>query len=285
MQMAVYRTIQISFWQDDFILDLTPEEKYFYMYLMTNSKTTQCGIYELPKKIVSLETGYNSDTIDKLLVRFEDYGKIKYCTETKEILLINWIKYNPINNINIKKCVLKELEKVKSEELLSLFEGVNKGLLRDLDTPTKKKEKEEEKEEEEEEEEEKEEEEEEMEKVPPAPLEKIKNIFNSTCKSYSSIRTVSAKRKEHLRARWKQHNYMLEVFEELFNKAESSDFLKGKNSNNWKADFDWLINDNNMAKVLEGKYENKGGGGSGSPGKRNDKDHDQYDNPDIGFTL
>ena len=32
--MAVYRHIHIDFWQDGFILDLTPEEKYFYMYLM-----------------------------------------------------------------------------------------------------------------------------------------------------------------------------------------------------------------------------------------------------------
>lgn len=47
--MAVFRQIHIDFWQDGFILDLTPEEKYFYLYLMTNSKTTQCGVYELPK--------------------------------------------------------------------------------------------------------------------------------------------------------------------------------------------------------------------------------------------
>ena len=50
--MAVYRNVHIEFWQDGFILDLTPEEKYFYIYLMTNSKTSQCGIYELPKRII-----------------------------------------------------------------------------------------------------------------------------------------------------------------------------------------------------------------------------------------
>lgn len=37
--MAVYRHIHIDYWQDGFVLDLTPEEKYFYIYLMTNSKT------------------------------------------------------------------------------------------------------------------------------------------------------------------------------------------------------------------------------------------------------
>lgn len=29
--MAVYRHIHIDYWQDGFVLDLTPEEKYFYM--------------------------------------------------------------------------------------------------------------------------------------------------------------------------------------------------------------------------------------------------------------
>lgn len=43
--MAVYRNVQVNFWQDDFVLDLTPEERYFYVYLLTCSKTTQCGIF------------------------------------------------------------------------------------------------------------------------------------------------------------------------------------------------------------------------------------------------
>ena len=52
---------------------------------MTNSKTSQCGIYELPKRIIETETGYNRETVDKLLNRFVEYKKIKYCKETGEI--------------------------------------------------------------------------------------------------------------------------------------------------------------------------------------------------------
>ncbi|MED4586702.1 replication protein, partial [Brevibacillus choshinensis] len=68
--MATYRQVHTSFWQDGFVIDLTPEEKYFFLYLMTNSKTTQCGIYELPMRIIEIETGYNRDTIGKLMDRF-----------------------------------------------------------------------------------------------------------------------------------------------------------------------------------------------------------------------
>ena len=44
---------------------------------------------------------------------------------------------------------------------------------------------------------------------------------------------------------------------EMFTKAESSDFLKGSNSKDWRASFDWLMKDSNFAKVLEGNYDNK----------------------------
>ncbi len=48
---------------------------------MTNSKTTQCGVYELPIRIIETETGYNRETVEKLLDRFCDYKKkILSCT-------------------------------------------------------------------------------------------------------------------------------------------------------------------------------------------------------------
>ncbi len=177
--MAVYRTVHISYWQDSFMLERTPEEKFFYIYLLTNSKTTQLGIYELPKKIIELETGYNHDTIEKLISKFEEYKKIQYSKRTNEVFLMNWIKHNPINNVNIFKCVSKEITEVKEKdflgELCSILDGYTgqwlgkldknerepidfaealKGLIRGLDAPWKKKEEEKEKEKEEEEEEE-----------------------------------------------------------------------------------------------------------------------------------
>ena len=119
--MAVYRHIHIDYWQDGFVLDLTPEEKYFYIYLMTNSKTSQCGIYELPKRIIETETGYNRETVDKLLNRFIDYKKIVYCDETREVFLTNWIKHNKIVSPKVKKCVYEELKKIKSIDMVNLF--------------------------------------------------------------------------------------------------------------------------------------------------------------------
>ncbi|MEK3993673.1 DnaD domain protein [Psychrobacillus sp. FSL K6-2365] len=111
--MSKYRSVQVSFWQDAFVLDLTPEEKYFYVYLMTNSKANQIGIYELPKRIIETETGYNRETVEKLLNRFMDYEKIIYNEPTKEVMLLNWSKHNWNNSPKVVKRVEDELKGVK----------------------------------------------------------------------------------------------------------------------------------------------------------------------------
>jgi len=121
--MAIYRAVQVSYWQDAFVLNLTPEEKFFYIYLLTNSKTTQCGCYELPLKLAALETGYDVETIKKLIKRFEEYGKIKYSENTQEILILNWSKYNKSSSPDVQKCIEKEIKNIKNERFKLLLTG------------------------------------------------------------------------------------------------------------------------------------------------------------------
>ena len=83
----------------------------------------------------------------------------------------------------------------------------------------------------------------------------IVDKYNSICVSLPKVIKLSNNRKKAIGARLKQ--YSVEDFEKLFEMAESSSFLKGQNNRNWSADFDWLIKDANMAKVLEGKYNDK----------------------------
>lgn len=83
----------------------------------------------------------------------------------------------------------------------------------------------------------------------------IRDMYNETCVSFPKVTTLSDKRKKALSARLKV--YKVDDFKRLFTKAEESDFLKGANKNNWSATFDWLICDANMAKVLDGNYDNK----------------------------
>lgn len=69
---------------------------------------------------------------------------------------------------------------------------------------------------------------------------------------------ITDSRREHLKARM-QEKLFVEHFEEVLDKIKSSPFLSGKRSSkdhpNWKADFDWIIkNQDNYTKILENKY-------------------------------
>lgn len=94
-----------------------------------------------------------------------------------------------------------------------------------------------------------------------APYEQIKDMYNSICTSYPQLRSMSDNRKKAIKARLRQ--YSIDDFKCLFEKAENSSFLKGANNRNWSATFDWLIKDSNMAKTLDGNYDDR-------PTQRND---------------
>lgn len=86
------------------------------------------------------------------------------------------------------------------------------------------------------------------------PYADIVNLYNSICLSYPKVTTISDRRKQALKARL--NKYTLDDFKKMFELAEASDFLKGSNNRDWSANFDWLIKDSNMAKVLDGNYNN-----------------------------
>ncbi|MEY8367583.1 hypothetical protein AALA24_02330 [Anaerovoracaceae bacterium 42-11] len=86
-------------------------------------------------------------------------------------------------------------------------------------------------------------------------FQEIADAYNRICHSLPKCTTLSDKRKKALHARLKS-GFRPSDFEEVFRKAEESDFLSGRKGK-WKAGFDWLINENNMIKVREGNYDNR----------------------------
>ena len=122
--MAKFRQIQTNFWSNTYIQEeMTAEDKYFYLYLMTNEFTTQIGIYSITKKQMAFDLGYSIESVQALLQRFETYHKlIKYDTETREIVLLKWAE----NNLNIggkpvQDLIKKEISQVKNKEFLFLM--------------------------------------------------------------------------------------------------------------------------------------------------------------------
>ena len=65
--MAKFRMVHTEFWNDPRVVEeMTPEDKYFFLYLLTNANTTQIGIYQITKKQMAFDTGHSIESINAL---------------------------------------------------------------------------------------------------------------------------------------------------------------------------------------------------------------------------
>ena len=125
--MALYRQIYIKFWNDDAKVadEFTPEDKYFYLYLLTNPHTNLCGCYELSFKAASRETGYNEDTVRRLIDRMVNVHKvIRFDEDTREVLIPNWHKYNWTKSKDLVKAIREQSAYIKSNSFRDYIEKV-----------------------------------------------------------------------------------------------------------------------------------------------------------------
>lgn len=70
------------------------------------------------------------------------------------------------------------------------------------------------------------------------------------------IKCLSPGRLKHLRQR-RADPFWAANFDAALAKVLASDFLMGTNDRGWKADFDWLLRPDSIAKIMEGKYDNR----------------------------
>lgn len=93
----------------------------------------------------------------------------------------------------------------------------------------------------------------------------VTTLYNSICASFPKLTKLSDKRKESIRERLAQ-GYSMDDFKRLFELVEGSKFLKGDNNRGWRASFDWMITDANMAKTLDGNYSDRERGDDNATG-------------------
>jgi hypothetical protein len=280
VDMAIYRTIQMSFWTDSKVVDdFTPEDRYFYLYLMTNPHTNLAGCYEVSMKSMSDETGYTKEVVQKLIDRLSTvHNVIRFCPTTKEVLILNWSRFNWTKSSDFRKPLNREIDAVKCAEfreyLIALRDGhdtvltpsydgagttvtvtdpVNNNIIPSHNTKDKNT------------------------KVEvintntdnhsdeqedrgtgegtKAPGWKdVIETYNRICQSLPKVTKVTEARKTIAKARL--HGCGMEEIERLFQLAEESDFLSGR-AGKWRASFDWLMKESNAVKVLDGNYQNR----------------------------
>ena len=86
------------------------------------------------------------------------------------------------------------------------------------------------------------------------PYQQIIEDYNKTCTDLAKVEKLTDARKHAIRLLLRK-GYTPDQLHTVFLKAQQSDFL-ARRRGRWKAAFDWLLDESNMVKVLEGQYSN-----------------------------
>lgn len=114
------RYVNTRFWNDSYISQLDPIEKLLFIYFITNEHTNISGIYELPLKIIAVETGMDESMIKKILPRLS--VKIRYIDGY--IVIKNFTKHQETGSEKVKIGILNCLKDLNKKWLENV---VNKG--------------------------------------------------------------------------------------------------------------------------------------------------------------
>ena len=271
----INRVVSTSFWEDETVVnDFSPEDKYFYLYLLTNPHTTQLGIYKLVPKTAAFELGYSKEAVLVLLDRFENkYDMIRYSPETCEVAIKNYLRHSVVKGGKpVLDCLQKEERQVVDKSLLDYIytNVINKDnlnitveeYLNNLGIRLNKDSKSNDNDNDNDNERIVSESSTNRQRI--VSNQESKDLFQPIIEAWNAlssigikpVRSVSvgSKRNDTLRARIREHGEATVI--EAIERIRNSDFLQGKNSRGWTITFDWFLLPSNFQKVLEGNYDN-----------------------------
>jgi hypothetical protein len=113
--MAYYRQIHTKLWKDNWFIELTAEEKLFFIYLFSNERTSVAGIYELPVRVMSFECGFPRESIEAMLVKFGGANRVYY--EDGVVWVVNFRKYNENQSPKVQRRLREDIKAVPECDL------------------------------------------------------------------------------------------------------------------------------------------------------------------------
>ena len=120
--MATQRYISTSFWDDRWIQNLDPSEKLMYLYLMTNPLTNIAGIYKIENRRISFDTGFNVETVNSILEKFEKAKKVY--RKDEYIIIPTWAKHQKWETNAKIKAGIEAILKSLSPELVGFLKKI-----------------------------------------------------------------------------------------------------------------------------------------------------------------
>jgi len=135
----INRKIDVDIWKDKKMRkDISNlRVRYFWLFLLTCPLSTTCGIFKITFDEMSFYTDLDIDECKQYLMTLHDLNLIEYNTETEEIAIFNYPKYNIYGwTDQVSMLLTKELTAVHDQNLIRLM---CKTMQRFIDTHQKEK--------------------------------------------------------------------------------------------------------------------------------------------------
>lgn len=107
--------LNTRFWEDNYVSNLESLEKLLFIYFISNPRISLTGIYEVPLRNISLDTGIGKEPLEKTLNLFCDDKKIAY--KDGWLCVLNYPKYQNYESNTIKIAIGKEFNLIPSKTL------------------------------------------------------------------------------------------------------------------------------------------------------------------------
>ena len=119
--MGNKRVVDPMFWDNKVVAEkMTRDEKYFFLFLITNPELRQLGIYNLPISKASYYSGFTAEEVRGFLKKFQDeYLFIRYNDDTNEIAIRNYLRHGVVSGGDgLTSCLTADANNVKDKSLL-----------------------------------------------------------------------------------------------------------------------------------------------------------------------
>ncbi|MEG3071054.1 MAG: hypothetical protein RQM92_09770 [Candidatus Syntrophopropionicum ammoniitolerans] len=117
----MYTRVESRFWQDEKMRAVSVDARYLMLYLLTSPHRNIIGFYFLPAPYACFDLGWDEKRFNVALNELIAAGVVLYDQEAHVLLVVNYLKHNPLENPNQGKGAVSKLKELPQTVLLKDF--------------------------------------------------------------------------------------------------------------------------------------------------------------------
>ena len=122
MATRKFRQIHTKLCKVGWFVELAPNDKLLFVYLITNDSATIAGIYELARRVIEFETGLSAEQVESSFEIFSEAGRAFY--DGRVVFVRHLRRYHETSSMNVQKRIRGDYDAVPACEIKRLYSDV-----------------------------------------------------------------------------------------------------------------------------------------------------------------